>query len=337
MPPRTTRCSLGGLPTPPLCGGSRGRTSAHCSSVRCASSGASAATSGDLFARTAARLAARAPRGNEPPRLGALFSIRTTLRGSVFAPSALPSRAPDDVPQVRSEGSGRDRDPPFSTAADGFFVAGCEPCDDQEGVGEQAQGYVAVPGVPPPHLVVVQAHLALGLRKAFFHRPTVVAHPNELFQGRSLGTVCLVETAVLRVIGAPANQEPTPHAFLGVGGQVQAGPLPRAPAAGVSRGKHLGKRLLAHTLDEPLYLLLTATKGNSVGLGDHHGVGSAALLQPSAEGVRTTVERIRHDPPGGYARPNMSSASSTLLRKMSSSGTPASALIAGAFVHAVGR
>jgi hypothetical protein len=40
MPPSTMRWSLGGLPVPPLCAGSRGRTSAHCSLVSFASSGA---------------------------------------------------------------------------------------------------------------------------------------------------------------------------------------------------------------------------------------------------------------------------------------------------------
>ena len=39
-PPSTLLWSLGGLRVPPLCGSSRGRTSAHCSSVSLASSGA---------------------------------------------------------------------------------------------------------------------------------------------------------------------------------------------------------------------------------------------------------------------------------------------------------
>src|SRR5215203_3963752 len=42
MPPSTLRWSLGGLAVPPLCAGSRGRTSAQCSLVSLASSGASA-------------------------------------------------------------------------------------------------------------------------------------------------------------------------------------------------------------------------------------------------------------------------------------------------------
>jgi hypothetical protein len=35
---------------------------------------------------------------------------------------------------------------------------------------------VAVPSIPPPNLVVVQTHLALGLREAFFDQPITI-HP----------------------------------------------------------------------------------------------------------------------------------------------------------------
>jgi hypothetical protein len=84
-------------------------------------------------------------------------------------------------------------------------------------VGEQAEGDVAVPGVPSPYLVVVHAHLALGLGEALFHRSAVLANPDEFLDRRPLGTVGLVEAAVLGIIGAPADQEPTPHPLLGIG------------------------------------------------------------------------------------------------------------------------
>src|SRR5215212_3375865 len=64
--PRDGRWSWGGLPTSPLWGGNNGLTNAHCSSVRCASSGAIVTASGGpsvpalvLAARLAARLALR--------------------------------------------------------------------------------------------------------------------------------------------------------------------------------------------------------------------------------------------------------------------------------------
>jgi len=59
-----------------------------------------------------------------------------------------------------------------------FFFDGATR-DGQEGAGQQAEGDVTVPAIPFPHLVVVQAHLALGLGEALLHRPAVLAHLDE--------------------------------------------------------------------------------------------------------------------------------------------------------------
>jgi hypothetical protein len=61
----------------------------------------------------------------------------------------------------------------------------------QEGVGQQAEGDVAVPGVPSPNLVMVEADLALGLREALLNRPTVLANPHEFLDWRPFGSVGL--------------------------------------------------------------------------------------------------------------------------------------------------
>jgi hypothetical protein len=67
------------------------------------------------------------------------------------------------------------RHPLFSGFSGGFLVTGDEAGDDEEGVGEQAQRDVAVPGLPPSHLVVVEAYLPFGLGEALFYGPTVLA------------------------------------------------------------------------------------------------------------------------------------------------------------------
>jgi len=81
-------------------------------------------------------------------------------------------------------------------------------------VGQQAECDVAVPGILPPHLVVVETDLALGHGEALLHGRALLAHPNEFLHGRLLRTVGLVEPAVLGIVGASADQEPTSHALL---------------------------------------------------------------------------------------------------------------------------
>src|SRR5215217_4599622 len=158
-----------------------------------------------------------------------------------------------------------------------------------------------MPGFPPPDLVVVVSDLALGLGEALFHRPAILAHPHQLLHGRPLGAVGLVEAQILGVVGAPADQEPAPHAPLRVWGQVYTGPLPRASAAAtVPGGTHLGESTLGQARDVPLYLLLASSERNRVGLRNHHRVGTPSLLQPHPEGVGPPVEGVRDHPSGGH-------------------------------------
>src|SRR5919199_3907991 len=141
--------------------------------------------------------------GNGRRRPGGLASTSTTPVGSPSLPPPVrPWRAPASRPPARSAGSGRDRDPPFTA---GFFLTGGEePGDHQEGVRQKAKRYVPVPSAPPPHLVVVQAHLSLGLGEAILHPPAPLADLHQLTGGRPFGAVGLVEGEIVRLFGAAA-------------------------------------------------------------------------------------------------------------------------------------
>ena len=64
----------------------------------------------------------------------------------------------------------------------------------QIGVGQHRQGDVPVPAVPPPHLVLVQSHLPLGLLKTLLYGPAPPGHSHQFRQGR-------LRRAVADVIG----------------------------------------------------------------------------------------------------------------------------------------
>jgi hypothetical protein len=56
------------------------------------------------------------------------------------------------------------------------FVLRVSCCNLQGGVRQQAQGDLAVPGVPPAHLVLVQPHLVLCSLEALLGRPALTDH-----------------------------------------------------------------------------------------------------------------------------------------------------------------
>ena len=62
----------------------------------------------------------------------------------------------------------------------------------------------------------IEDDLALGLREALLNRPALLADSDESLHGRLWRAVSLVEAHVFGVDGAPADQEPAPHAPLGV-------------------------------------------------------------------------------------------------------------------------
>src|SRR5215210_2257990 len=79
------------------------------------------------------------------------------------------------------------------------------PHGGEEGVAEEREGYVAVPTVPAPHLVVGQAHLSLCLLEADLHPPTAAGHLRQLFERRTLGGEDRVGAEVFRVLDGAAH------------------------------------------------------------------------------------------------------------------------------------
>jgi hypothetical protein len=95
-----------------------------------------------------------------------------------------------------------------------FLLAGGKARYCQEGVSQKAEGGIAVPGIPPPYLVLVQADLALGLREALFNGPPRVADSHELGGGGLGRTVDQSVGDVFWSFMAPAHQQPPAHPTL---------------------------------------------------------------------------------------------------------------------------
>lgn len=112
-------------------------------------------------------------------------------------------------------GSGRIRDPLFTYI---LFTSAPQAHDPQEGVSEQAEREVAVPGLPAPHLVVIETDLPLCFRETILYCPAILADFDQFLDGRPLGAVGLVETEGVRVFGVTAEQQPSTHVLGRMGG-----------------------------------------------------------------------------------------------------------------------
>ena len=80
----------------------------------------------------------------------------------------------------------------LGVASDHGEVGQGEVGQGEVGQGEHGQGDVAVPADPGPHLIVVQAHLALGLLEQALNRPARARDAHQLGQGgpaRRMGEV----------------------------------------------------------------------------------------------------------------------------------------------------
>jgi hypothetical protein len=85
-----------------------------------------------------------------------------------------------------------------------FFLATGSPQHDQIGVRQPTQRDEAVPGLPRPHLVLVQTDLVFGLGEALLHLPTRSADPEQ----RGVGTEGQIEGKFLRIISIVRNARP---------------------------------------------------------------------------------------------------------------------------------
>ena len=64
---------------------------------------------------------------------------------------------------------------------------GARPDHRQEGIGQQRQGDLAIPGLPPPNFIVAQADLLLGCFEAGLDQPAQTGGADDLRQGRRPG------------------------------------------------------------------------------------------------------------------------------------------------------
>src|SRR5258708_14399550 len=102
-------------------------------------------------------------------------------------------------------------------------------------MGEQRQGDVAVPGVVAAHLVLVQPHLALGLREALLNRPAPPRYLYQLVHRRAGWSKHAVVGEFLWVAHAAACQQPLRFARHRGVGQAQTSPVvPAWPLAALS-------------------------------------------------------------------------------------------------------
>jgi hypothetical protein len=63
----------------------------------------------------------------------------------------------------------------------------------QEGMGQQGQRDVAIPGVPATDLILIQAHIILGALEALFDAPVETSHPRQVSQRRRRWTITDVQ------------------------------------------------------------------------------------------------------------------------------------------------
>ena len=173
IPRSTCRSSRLGRPSPGFCLGNSSLTRAHWASVRrpaalLARRGVVVALPSPESAGSRSHvlhdhhrgrrwhvLPCGPPRGSASPPPGGLDETETILAGTPFALRDPSSRGSAALPPVWWVGSarGRDaaRDPPFNSV---FLLCGCGTHHRQVGMREQAKGYVALPTVPLPYLVL---------------------------------------------------------------------------------------------------------------------------------------------------------------------------------------
>src|SRR5215207_99811 len=149
------------------------------------------------------------PRGSASPPPGGLDETETILAGTPCAPRDPSSRGSAALPQLRWAGSvrGRDvtRDPPFNSV---FLLCSCGTHHRQVSMGQQAKGYVAVPAVPLPYLVVVEADLALCRLEAILYDPAPARDPDQLVDSGLCRSVAQIVGNLLGFRDAPAHQQP---------------------------------------------------------------------------------------------------------------------------------
>src|SRR5687767_13498238 len=84
-------------------------------------------------------------------------------------------------------------------------------------MGEQAKGYVTVPAVPLPHLVLIEADLPFGLLKAILYDPAPACDSDQLLDARVRRSVAQVVGDLLLLLllllglsscDAPTHQQP---------------------------------------------------------------------------------------------------------------------------------
>jgi len=63
----------------------------------------------------------------------------------------------------------------------GSFVTGGEAREGEEGVGQEAQREVAVPGVPLPDLLMIHPALSFCLFEGTLYGPTLLANSHQFF------------------------------------------------------------------------------------------------------------------------------------------------------------
>src|SRR5260370_39167524 len=106
------------------------------------------------------------PHGSLWPRLDALAGNATNADAVSVARSARPALATSDGPLAPSAHSVPVPHPLFL-----LLGLRLEPHDHQKGVSQQREGDEAIPGRPPPHFILIQAHFSFRLLKALFDRP----------------------------------------------------------------------------------------------------------------------------------------------------------------------
>src|SRR5215207_4508308 len=126
----------------------------------------------------------------------------------------------------------------------------------EQGMGEEREGYVPLPAVPTPHLVVSQPHLPFGRLETRLYPPALSRDTNQIFEGGSARGEDHIVGEVVGVFDAAPDQQEVLEAPLLLGDlepeKGQQRPVVEPLSLGARSGRKPAPILLGGSLDEPV-------------------------------------------------------------------------------------
>jgi hypothetical protein len=143
---------------------------------------------------------------------------------------------------------------------------------------EQAQGHEAMPRVPGPHIVLVQADFALCLREALLDLPPHAAHAEQLRFRGVLSPVGQKKAEILAIVPTASDEQPAPHPRGARLREREARPdlLVRAQRPGPD--SHRLPRILREPRGELRRGLSASLTADGMGARHHQRIGPTPLL-----------------------------------------------------------